>query len=241
MNAPERYLLGELAPAEAEDFELHYFECQQCALAVDNGEQFIASACAYYRDPMVPKSRMEAEKPARSFLRTPFLQTPFLQTPFLQTPFLQTMATFWTRPVFVIPVMAALAAVTIYQRAVVIPKMRSVLNTARSLPAVQLIGASRGDEPVLKVSPKKDPFAELTADLPPGKTYKEYLCVLMRDKSEVSETLTPAPAEGQPINIQVPVGQLRSGHHDLALYGVKPDGQRSDETIFTSPFQVEFY
>jgi hypothetical protein len=25
------------------------------------------------------------------------------------------------------------------------------------------------------------------------------------------------------------------------LYGVKPDGQRSDETISSSPFQVEFY
>jgi len=232
MNAPERYLLGELAPAEAEDFELHYFECQQCALAVDTGEQFIASACAYYKDPIVTKPRLEAEKPARSFPRTPFLQTPFLQT----------MAAFWTRPVFVIPVMAALAAVTIYQRAVVIPKMWSVLNTSRSLPAVQLISASRGDEPVLKVSPKKDPFAELTADIPPGgKTYKEYLCVLIRDKSEVSETLTPAPGEGQPISIQVPVGQLRSGHHDLDLYGVKPDGHRSDERISTAPFQVEFY
>jgi hypothetical protein len=230
MNAPERYLLGELPPAEAEDFELHYFECQQCALAVEAGEQFIAGACAYYKDPMTPKSPVEAEKPVRSFLRTMFLQTPFLQT----------MAAFWTRPVFAIPVMAALAAVTIYQGTVVIPRMRSVLNTARSLPAVQLIGASRGDEPVLKVSPKKDPFAELKTDIPPAEPYKEYLCVLIRDKREVSSILTPAPGDGQPITIQVPVSQLKSGHHDLAVYGVKPDGQRSDK-ISTAPFQVEFY
>jgi hypothetical protein len=120
--------------------------------------------------------------------------------------------------------------------------MRNVLSTARSLPAVQLIGASRGDgPPVLKVSANKDPFAELMADIPPAEPYKQYLCVLIRDQHEVSETLTPAPGEGQPITIQVPVGQLRSGRQDLALYGVKPDGQRSDETISSSPFQVEFY
>jgi hypothetical protein len=230
MNAPERYLLGELQPAEAEDFELHYFECPQCALAVESGEQLIASVCAYYKDPMTPKSRAEAraeaQKPARSFL---------------QTPFLQAIAAFWSRPAFAIPVMAGLGALTLYQGAVVIPQMRSVLNTARSVPAVQLIGASRGDEPVLKVSPRKDPFAELMADIPPAEPYKEYLCVLIRDKHEVSETLTPAPGEGQPIIIQVPVGQLRSGRQDLDLYGVKPDGQRSDERISTAPFQVEFY
>ena len=234
MNAPERYLLGELPPAEAEDFELHYFECQQCALAVETGEQFIAGACAYYKEPTVPESLVEVHKPARSFQ-----QTSSRQSPFQQTPFLQTLAAFFTRPLFVMPVMAALAAVTIYQGAVVIPGMRRVLNTARSLPAVQLIGASRGDEPVLNASPKKDPFVELKADIPPAEPYKEYLCVLTRDGREVSTTPTPAPGEGQPITIQVPVGQLKSGHQDLTLYGVKPDGQRSDK-ISTYPFRVEF-
>ncbi len=226
-NAPERYLLGELPPDEAEDFELHYFECQQCALAIESCEQFIAGVCAYYKEPAIAESRREAEQPVRSFP---------------QTRFLQKIAAFWTRPVFAIPVMAALAVVIVYQGAVVIPRMQRVLSTARSLPAVQLIGASRGDgPPVLKVSANKDPFAELMADIPPAEPYKQYLCVLIRDQHEVSETLTPAPGEGQPITIQVPVGQLRSGRQDLALYGVKPDGQRSDETISSSPFQVEFY
>lgn len=225
MNAPERYLLGELQPAEAEDFELHYFECQQCALAVESGEQLIASVCAYYKDPITPKPRTEEQKPRRSFLKATFLQK---------------MAAFWSRPAFAIPVMAGLGALTLYQGLVVIPQMRSVLYTARPLPAVQLIGASRGDEPVLKVNAKKDPFAELKADIPPAEPYKEYLCVLIRDKREVSETLTPAPGEGQPITIQVPVGQLKSSHHDLTLYGVKPDGRRSDK-INTYPFRVEFY
>ena len=198
-------------------------------MAVESGEQFIAGACAYYKEPMVPESPLEVRKPARSFLQTPFLQIPFLQT----------MGAFFARPVFVVPVMAALAAVTIYQGTVVIPEMRSVLNTARSLPAVQLIGASRGDEPVLSVSPKKDPFAELKADIPPAEPYKEYLCVLTRDGREVSATMTPAPGEGQPITIQVPVAQLKSGHQDLTLFGVTPDGQRSDK-ISSYPFRVEF-
>jgi hypothetical protein len=223
MNAPERYLLGELPPAEAEDFELHYFECQQCALAVESGEQFIACARAYYADPVTPKPRVGAQKPGRSFL--------------------QAVSAFLSRPVFAIPAMAALGALSIYQGAVVIPPMRSVLYTSRFLPAVQLLSASRGDEPVLSVS-LKDPFAELKADIPPAERYpaepyKEYFCDLTRGGSLVSTTLAPAPAEGQPVTIEFPVGQLKAGHHDLTLYGVKPDGQRSDK-VSTYPFRVEF-
>jgi hypothetical protein len=92
---------------------------------------------------------------------------------------------------------------------------------------------------VLSVGLKTDPFAELKADIPPSEPYKEYFCVLTREGREMSTTLTPAPAEGQPITIQVPAGQLKSGHHDLTLYGVKPDGQRSGR-ISTYPFRVEF-
>ena len=45
-KAPERYVLGELTAAEAEDFELHYFDCEQCAVAVESSQLFIANARA---------------------------------------------------------------------------------------------------------------------------------------------------------------------------------------------------
>ena len=217
-NAAERYLLGELPAAEAEDFELHYFECQQCALAVEAGQLFVANARAHFSEPMTPQSRVETRRTGPSFL--------------------ETIAAFWRRPAFAIPVMAALAALAIYQNAVTIPGMRRVLTTARSLPALQLIGASRGDEPVSHVPVGSD-FVALAADIPPAEPFQQYVCVLTRDGREVSTTPTPAPAEGQPITLQIPVGQLKPGHHDLTLYGIGPGGRRSDK-ISTYPFSVQF-
>jgi hypothetical protein len=222
-NAAERYLLGELPAGEAEEFELHYFECQQCALAVETGESFVAHARAYFRDAEIPQSiskkAQEPGQPGRSFL--------------------QAIAAFF-RPAFAIPVMAALAAVAVYQGTVVIPGMQRVLNTASLLPAVQLIGASRGDETVLHVRAGSH-FAAVAADIPSGSEFKfpQYVCVLNRGGQEVFNLNSPAPAEGEPITLQIPVSQLKSGSQALVLFGVGPNGQRSDK-ISTYPFSVQF-
>jgi hypothetical protein len=216
-NAAERYLLGELPADEAEDFELHYFECQQCALSVETGELFIAGLRAHGDEPGTQKPASQVRRPGPGFL--------------------ESVAAFWHRPWFAFPVMAALAVVAIYQNAVEIPGLRRVLYTARALPAVQLIGVSRGEEPVLNI-PQGSPFAELKADVPPGEPFKQYACVLTRNGREVSETPSPAPADGQPVTIQVPVAQLEPGHEDLTLFGLTPDGKRSDK-ISTYPFTVQ--
>src|SRR5512138_1647333 len=36
-QAPARYLLGELSPAERDEFEEHYFDCPDCAQEVHSG------------------------------------------------------------------------------------------------------------------------------------------------------------------------------------------------------------
>ena len=46
VQAAERYLLGELPAGEAEEFERHYFECPDCAQAVEAGVEFIGDARA---------------------------------------------------------------------------------------------------------------------------------------------------------------------------------------------------
>jgi hypothetical protein len=212
----ERYLLGELPAAEADEFELHYFECPQCALAVESGEVFVANARAWF------------EKPgAVDHTRTEHSETSFFAA-----------LSAWLRPALAIPVMAALAGIALYQGLVVIPGLHQILNTARSLPAVQLIGASRGEATVIHV-PHSDPFASIAGDIPPGTPYKHYFCVLTQDGAEVATIVAPAPAEGAPITVLIPSGQLKPGPQELDLYGEKPDGQRSDR-ISKYPFTVQF-
>jgi anti-sigma factor RsiW len=41
-HASERYLLGELSPTEAQEFELHFFSCAACAAAVEEGQRLMS-------------------------------------------------------------------------------------------------------------------------------------------------------------------------------------------------------
>lgn len=212
----ERYLLGELEAAEAEAFEMHYFECEQCSLAVENGEVFLANARAWFQNPR-PVDHTHTERSETSFFA---------------------LLSSWLRPAFAIPVMAALAGIALYQGLVVIPGLHKIVNTARSLPAVQLIGASRGETTVVHVR-HDDPFASIAGDIPPGTPFQRYICVLTRDGAEVAAIPAPAPAEGMPITVLIPSSQLKPGPQELDLYGEKPDGQRSDR-ISKYPFTAQF-
>jgi len=210
-QAAERYLLGELPAEQAEEFELHYFECPHCAVAVESGDLFIESAREHFRAPAAPAMK-------RSFW--------------------ETMTAFW-RPAFAIPVTAALAALALYQGAVAIPSLRRTLNEARPLPAFQLIGASRGEDPQVRV-PASTPFVSLAADIPPEARFRNYLCVVSSGGQTVLRVVNPAPEEGHPVTILVPVNTLRPGKDELAIFGQGPDGQPS-EKISAYPFDFQTY
>src|SRR6267378_1972281 len=50
IQAPARYLLGELSLPEREDFEEHFFTCRECAEELRTGAMFAANARAVFRD-----------------------------------------------------------------------------------------------------------------------------------------------------------------------------------------------
>jgi hypothetical protein len=120
----------------------------------------------------------------------------------------------------------------------VISALRRVANTARALPAIQLVGVSRGEDTVVRV-PREAPFISLAADIPPTAGFNRYAIVLTRNGGEISEAESPAPADGQPITMLIPRRQLAPGNHELALYGIGPAGKRSDK-ISRYPFVVQF-
>jgi anti-sigma factor RsiW len=48
--ATERYILGELSPAERDEFEAHLSDCQQCMEDVSATDLFIANCRAVFAD-----------------------------------------------------------------------------------------------------------------------------------------------------------------------------------------------
>lgn len=226
-NAVERYLLDELSPAEREEFELHYFECAECAAAVDAGQQFIANAKVVMAESAEETERASplprpADKPAesRKLSRNPF--------------------TAWLRPAFAWPALAALllAAVALYQGAVLIPGLRRTIESARALPAFALIGASRG-EAVHVVVPASAPFFSLSIDVPPGSHIDRYLCTLSTGASTAFEVTAAAPAEGQPISILIPVAGLKPGNYTLTVSS-PGEQDRQAAKIVSSSFDLQF-
>src|SRR5260370_9373991 len=76
-HAPERYLLGELDPAERDAFEGHYFDCAACFDGVKKGSQFL-SYSREVLDPQPEKGRLAAllgdlRRPAPAFVSSPLL------------------------------------------------------------------------------------------------------------------------------------------------------------------------
>jgi hypothetical protein len=222
-QAAERYVLGELPAAEAADFELHYFECEQCAMAVESGELFIANARAVLG---TADAKSESPSPADNRGKRGY--------------WFHGILTAWMRPAFVLPVLAAavFGAVALYQGTILIPAMRAAADGARALPAFQLIGASRGQSERIVV-PSRSSFFALSIDVPPESHFGQYICDFSAGGRSIFRVISPAPAEGLPISILVPVKGLKPGSYELTVFGSGPNGQQADK-IAASAFDLQF-
>ncbi len=225
-QAAERYLLGEMPAVEAEEFELHYFECQFCAVAVESGQEFIGEV----RSGAQPVSH-STNQPINQPINQPKREDS-------RPPFWESVAAFWRRPAFALVAMAALAIVGLYQGLLVIPSLRQTLDEARPLPAFQLIGASRGEDPAVHVSAGTR-YVSLAADIPPDVHFTHYLCVVAGGGQVALRVVNPAPDAGHPITILVPVDRLKAGRNELTVTGLgsgkDADGQPG-EKISSYPF-----
>src|SRR5690349_4564337 len=58
-QAVERYLLGDMAPVERDDFEEHYFTCEICGRQVRSAARFRANARELLREPELLEPQKE--------------------------------------------------------------------------------------------------------------------------------------------------------------------------------------
>lgn len=202
--AAERYLLGELPSAEADDFERHFFECTDCATAVESGTQLIVGMRAELAASPQTRASTAPSRKRRGW---------------------------WFQRGWVLAGAAAilLACIGLYQGAVIIPGLRRDLGRAVVLPAFQLAGASRGETVRVRIPPGA-PFLALAADVPPVPAFPQYVCALMSGSQTVFRVTAAAPPGGQPITILVPVRLLRAGDYDLEITGNGAAGGESDRT-----------
>jgi hypothetical protein len=142
--AVEKYLLDEFTPEERDDFEEHFFSCDECAREIKLGAAFMAHAKESLKPAEVTAPVVvPLKKPKRHWFS-------------------------WLSPAFAVPAMALMLGVLAFQNLIQLPLMHQELvamDAPSVLPSADLkSGISRGDESV--VLAKAGEFFQLTIDIP---------------------------------------------------------------------------
>jgi hypothetical protein len=211
-NATERYLLDELDPEQRDQFEEHFFDCQDCATDVRAAAMFVEHSKELLAEP--------APMPARKALPVP-----------------AAAKVSWWRPAIFAPVMALLLIVVAYQNLVQVPQLQLAANQPHVLPAVSLNLLTYGDssEPIT-VAPGQAFLLNLI--IPPGPRYSSYQVDLYNPQGKIDSSLpVGSVSSGATWPIQIPGTNRESGKYSLAVQGRAADGKQVE--VGRSSFQLQ--
>jgi len=202
MGATEKYLLGELKGEERERFEEHFFVCAECAADVKSGALFLSGAKKQLLGAQTAPTQVAAAREPR---RTSRLEA-------------------WLRPQIVVPILAALLFVIVYQNLVLLPHMKNAGAAAiapQPLQSFSLVAAnSRGGEPVKVEASANSPFG-LYVDVPPGGNYSSY-SLQVKDSAGKAQFSVDVPTVQAKDTVQVliPASALAAGNYTLEIHGM---------------------
>ncbi len=196
-GAVERYLLNEMPPPERDEFETHFFDCQECAADLRATAAFIDAAKKELR-------RSRQPTPAPRVLKKPWFD-------------------FFSRPAFAGPAFALLLLVVAYQNVVVLPRFAGEtmqLKKPEILTSLSLIGGnSRGGAAPSATVAKGQPLL-ISLDIPTAERFSSYVCVLIAPSGAVVWRLPVSPTQAKDtVAIRVPSALLGRGDYRLVVQG----------------------
>jgi hypothetical protein len=210
--AAEKYLLNELPSTMREEFEEHFFECQECALDLRAGAALIGQA------------RVQLQSGTRR--AGAVKQRPFLSI--FSLPLAGAL-------------IAAMALVVIYQNVVTVPKLRAEVAMAEApaaLTPISLInGATRGAEMAEATATPGQPVY-LNVDVPTDSRFSSYQLTFSSPDGSAAGTIDVSPDQAKnTLLIRLPAKETRSGIYTLAIDGIQANGG-SKEKLTQYRFRV---
>jgi hypothetical protein len=193
----ERYVLGELSAEDCARFEAHYFDCPECAEDVRALVGFVDGARSAIA---VPARESLASLGSRAVER-------------------------WARPALLLPMAASLVValgVAVYQSAVTVPRLRGELDrlAAPQETSWHFLKVARGSAPDIRVRPQQR-MVGLTLSRSEPETFPFYRLEVRDGRGDsVLATVVTAPPQGEELQLVLPLAQLRSGRHSIALSGL---------------------
>ena len=197
LMAVEQYLLDELTPELRDEFEDHFFDCQECATDLRATAAFMAAARQEFKANPVPKPGKASR--GKSF-----------------------SAPFWPSAL-VWSALAASLLVIAYQNIMVFPRLQSEIAELKApeiLPVLSLVGGnSRGGQiPSIAVA-AAHPFL-LSLDIPTQDRFSSYTCLLYSPSGTLVWRVEVSPqAARDTVSIRVPSTDKLPGEYTLAVQG----------------------
>jgi hypothetical protein len=195
-SAVEKYLLGELPPPERDEFEEHFFDCQECAADLKTTANFLDQAKMQLQRGIVARPKKPVPKKSRfSFL--------------------------WT-PAFASPAFAMLLLIIAYQNVAVFPRLAGEGQTRgpEILAAVSLIGGNSRGGSIPSVTVGKAQPMLLSIDIPVAEQFSSYSCVLVGPTGAiVARVPVSADQAKDTVSIRIPTENWGSGDYKLIVQG----------------------
>jgi hypothetical protein len=221
LHAVEKYVLGELSEKLRDDFEEHFFDCVECAHDVKAATTFAGASRETFRGDTPEKLKGKtAAQMSRGWLDR-------------------------LRPKVVVPALAALSAIILYQNAVTIPGTRrgTSQDAARVFDSsFQLRGNARGENQSTVKIRSKESFA-LDLDFTPSQVFETYTGQLL---DEAGNLILQISLTREQINKEVHAviagGILRPGRYSLLIRGnpKASDQAKKNNEVQRFAFVVEF-
>lgn len=217
LSASEKYLLNELPADLRDEFEEHFFECEQCALDVRAGAALLMQ---------VKRELSATPETGRLVERQTARQRWYL-----------------LRPAMSIAAMAAMAFVIVYQNAVVFPRLKhesTFVNAPAILPAISLVGGtSRGDQVPSVVANGQTPVL-LSVDVPTEDRFSRYTLTLYLPSGDLAWKIAASPEQARnTIHLEVPANRIQDGTYSLVVQGASgAEGNPADLVRYS--FRVKF-
>jgi anti-sigma factor RsiW len=214
LMAAEKYLLGELTPEQREQFEEHFFECQECALDIRAGAALVEHSKVVLAEPV-----------AVSPVRTPVAAEPGRWA--------------WLRPAFVVPVLAVLLAVVGYQNLVTYPQLKQLASSPQILPWASVNVSTRGTS-TTQISTRPGEGFHLLVNIPPDSHYASYTFDLSSPSGRLEwSRTTPAASSDEARSIYIPGVNQEQGVYTLAVHGNTAANQSSDLGHYSIEVQIQ--
>lgn len=202
LKMTERYLLNELGSEDRDQFEEHFFVCQECAMDVRAGADFVSSSRVILAEtPAHENQQVFTPAPRRSGWLS------------------------WWRPAFSVPVLALLLAIVGYQNLVVYPHLRARASQPQILPwATVTVGTWGASPEAIAAQPGKGLILFLR--IPPDKEYSSYIADLYSPAGRLECSLTiPAAGAQDQFPLVIPELSRTAGTYKIAVRGVNAAGQ----------------